>query len=45
MKESSEECPFGILQCVCDVVVDYVFGESEEKDDDDDDDGLFGLFG
>uniref|UniRef100_A0A8D8Q781 Uncharacterized protein n=1 Tax=Cacopsylla melanoneura TaxID=428564 RepID=A0A8D8Q781_9HEMI len=50
-KENSEECPHGILQCVCDAMADFVYGSSEEKDDDDDDDddkltnGIFGIFG
>uniref|UniRef100_A0A8D8WUN5 Uncharacterized protein n=1 Tax=Cacopsylla melanoneura TaxID=428564 RepID=A0A8D8WUN5_9HEMI len=37
-KENSEECPHGILQCVCDAMADFVYGSSEEKGDDDDDD-------
>lgn len=45
-KESSEECPFGFLQCFCDAVTDMLVGSNEEDDDEDRlTDGIFGIFG
>lgn len=44
-KESSEECPFGFLQCFCDAVTDMLVSSEEDDDDDQLTDGIFGIFG